>query len=204
MRVYLALMMIPQTENQKSIEAKPVKKSEIRELLLFIAIAIVIVVPIRVFIAQPFIVKGHSMYPTFNDRDYLIVNELSLHLGNPSRGEVVIFKHPNPPHQYLIKRVIALPGETISIKHGKVTITNAENPKGYLLDEPYIREPFDTSITVTLGENEYFVMGDNRNQSSDSRVWGVLPRKNIIGTPLIRLFPPKTFELHPGSLADFK
>ncbi len=195
--------MITQSDNQGT-DTKQGKKSEIKELLWFIAIAIVIVVPVRMFVAQPFIVKGHSMYPTFNDRNYLIVNELSLQFGNPTRGEVIVFKHPNPPHQYLIKRVIGLPGETVSIRHGKVTITNTENPKGFVLDEPYIREPFDSSITVALNENEYFVMGDNRNQSSDSRVWGVLPRKNIIGTPLVRLFPFKTFAINPGELADFE
>ena len=197
-REYTAFVMIIVQETEASKTNTPGKKSEARELILFICIAILCVLPIRLFIAQPFIVKGHSMYPTFQDKDYLIVNELRMYFKEPVRDEVVVFKHPNPPHQYLIKRIIGLPGETIQLRNGKVTIINEDNPKGFVLPETYIREPFNTSMTVELKDNEYFVMGDNRNQSSDSRVWGVLPKKNIVGMPLVRLLPVKNIGLHPG------
>ncbi len=161
----------------------PEKKSKTKEylkslwdLVKFIALALVIVLPIRMFIAQPFIVSGESMVPTFQDGQYLIVDELSYNLNGPHRGDVIVFKYPKDTKRFFIKRIIGMPNEKIIIDNGKTKIINKENPDGFVLDEPYINESFDTTEKYTTGDNEYFVMGDNRNRSSDSREWGLLPR----------------------------
>lgn len=175
----------------------------ITEIIQFSLIAILIVVPIRLFIAQPFIVSGDSMFNTFQNGQYLIVDQLSYHLNDPARGDVIIFRYPRDPSKFFIKRIIGLPGDTIAIEDSKVIITNETHPDGVVLDEPYVNamdpaEPFEEK----LGDREYFVMGDNRNQSSDSRSWGVLQEERIIGRAFLRLFPPETIEYLPGKVAD--
>ncbi len=191
------------------------KRSSFFETIKFILLAIAIVLPIRLFIAQPFIVDGLSMYPTFNDRDYLIVDEISYRFENPSRGDVVVFQYPCPnaavatvgecpnPIRYYIKRIIGVPGDTVIATAGKgVTIKNAAHPGGETLAEPYISEEEAAGtypdITTTLGPDEYFVMGDNRPHSSDSRIWGVLKRSYLVGRPLVRLFPLGSVGVFPG------
>ncbi len=177
---------------------EPAKKENFfYDLFKFALIAIVIIVPIRTFIAQPFIVSGASMDPTFGDGQYLVVDQLSYHFEKPSRGDVIIFKYPRNDKLFFIKRIIGLPGETIRSEDGVITITDNSTtpPSSKILSEPYIaedRKSFD-SFTETLGPTEYFVMGDNRNQSSDSRAWGPLDRSYFIGRPVIRLFPPALF-----------
>jgi len=160
------------------------------EITKIVVIALVIVVPIRYFVFQPFFVRGQSMEPNFEDGNYLIVDELSLRFRDVQRGEVVVFKYPNNPSQRYIKRIIGLPGETIEIKDGKVEVFNQGG--GRILDEseylsPEIQTPGD--IRITLAENEYFVLGDNRYASSDSRHWGPLPREDIIGRVVLRAWP---------------
>ena len=160
------------------------------EITKIVVIALVIVVPIRYFVFQPFFVRGQSMEPNFEDGNYLIVDELSLRFRDVQRGEVVVFKYPNNPSQRYIKRIIGLPGETIEIKDGKVEVFNRGG--GRILDEseylsPEIQTPGD--IRITLAENEYFVLGDNRYASSDSRHWGPLPREDIIGRVVLRAWP---------------
>ena len=168
------------------------------ELLKFVLVAAVIVVPLRLFIAQPFIVSGASMEPTFDNGEYLIVDELSYHLNDPARGDVVIFRYPKDPSQFFIKRVIGLPGEQVSISGGTLTVTKADGTSA-ALDESYvINKGNGTSATWRLGEGEYFVMGDNRPQSSDSRAWGPLPRNNIVGRAFIRLLPIDKAAIFPG------
>ena len=159
------------------------------ETAKIIIIALLIVVPIRYFVFQPFFVKGQSMEPAFENGDYLIIDELSYKLRTPERGEVVVFKYPNDPSQRYIKRIISLPGETVEIQGGKITIVNAEGKE--VLDEKYLTSGALTSgdIKVTLGVKEYFVLGDNRAASSDSRRWGTLPEDNIIGRVLLRAWP---------------
>jgi signal peptidase I len=173
-------------------------------LVKFAIIALIIVIPIRMFIAQPFVVSGESMFPTFHDGEYLIVDEISYLFGNQHRGDVVIFRYPNDTKRFFIKRIIGLPNEEISIKNGEVTIINKEHPLGFKLDEPYIDEPFDTTYTYKTGADEYFVMGDNRNRSSDSRIWGLLPSKLMVGRAYLRLLPTKEISYLPGYYKESK
>ncbi len=168
------------------------------ELARFAIIAIAIVIPIRVFIAQPFIVSGSSMVPTFENGEYLVVDEVSYRLGEPKRGDVVIFKYPNDTTKFFIKRIIGLPNETIDIKGSEVTITNREHPEGLKLDQPYVKNAANDKTHFELKEDEYFVMGDNRTASSDSRYWGAVPRKLIVGRAFLRLLPPSHLGLMPG------
>lgn len=160
------------------------------EIIKIVIIASVIVLPIRYFLFQPFIVKGESMVPNFESGDYLIVDEISYKLGNPQRGDVVVFNYPLDTTQRFIKRVIGLPGETVEVNNGKVKITEA-NGNPVTLDEKYIPKDFTTNgnLKITLKSDQYFVMGDNREFSFDSRSWGVLPRKDMIGKAVLRLYP---------------
>ncbi|HET8575425.1 MAG TPA: signal peptidase I [Candidatus Paceibacterota bacterium] len=176
--------------------------SYFKEILKFVAIAVVIVVPVRLFVAQPFIVSGSSMYPTFKNGQYLIVDEISYDFHKPERGDVIVFHYPKDPSKYFIKRVIGLPGETVDIRDGHVYIKNAAHPNGFELSEPYVKDPSSETMTRTLGQGEYFMMGDNRAASSDSRVWGPLPANLIVGRTLLRLFPVQSIKIHPGEVSS--
>jgi len=156
------------------------------EILKIVLIALVIVIPIRYFLFQPFIVKGQSMEPNFENSNYLIVDELSYRFRDPQRGEVVVFRYPKNISQRFIKRIIGLPGEKIEIEAGVVMMN------GKILDESkYLPSGVQTTgnTQISLDENEYFVLGDNRISSFDSRQWGVLPRKNIVGRVYFRAWP---------------
>ena len=168
--------------------------SFIFETLKIAGLALIIVLPIRYFLFQPFLVWGQSMVPNFHDGDYLLVNELIYRVSEPQRGDVVIFKYPQNPSARYIKRVIGLPGETIEIVDGNIIIH--KDGKSFVLDESaYLPEGVETLpkrwtlLGESLGEDEYFVLGDNRESSSDSRVWGPLPRENIIGEVFFRAWP---------------
>lgn len=174
------------------------------DLIKFAVIALIIVIPIRLFIAQPFVVSGESMFSTFHDGEYLIVDELSYHLNTPHRGDVVIFRYPLDKKRFFIKRIIGLPNEEILINNGEIIIMNKENPDGFKLDEPYINEKFDTTDSFKTSNDEYFVLGDNRNRSSDSRVWGLLPGKLIIGRAYLRLLPFNEISYLPGYYQETK
>jgi len=158
---------------------------------------------IRFFVATPYIVSGASMEHTYENHDYLIVDRLTYDFSQPQRGDVVVFGLPQEPSRDLIKRVIGLPGETIELSGSAptVTIVNAAHPQGLVLDEPYLSPENlggSTDMKVTLGADQYFVLGDNRKVSADSRLWGILPRKDIVGRVLLRLFPFTTIGLLPG------
>lgn len=168
------------------------------ELVRFALLAFLIILPIRAFIAQPFIVSGSSMYPTFKDGNYLIVDQISYRLEIPKRGEVIVFKYPKDTSKYFIKRIIGLPGETVTIKGSQVNIKNTAKPEGFDLTEPYVKNLATNDMTVTLGSNEYFVMGDNRSASSDSRSWGNVPKNLIIGRTFVRLLPFSSTGFWPG------
>ncbi len=172
------------------------------EIIRFSVIALLIVIPIRMFVAQPFIVSGASMEQTFHTGEYLIVDQVSYQINEPVRGDVIIFRYPKDPSKYFIKRVIGLPGDTVVIEGSKVTIKDETHPEGFILKEPYIKSMSpDNLLTEKLGPREYFVMGDNRDQSSDSRSWGVLQEERIIGKAFLRLYPPSTLGMLPG---DYK
>jgi signal peptidase I len=169
--------------------------SFIWEVSKVVVIALLIVLPIRYFLFQPFFVNGQSMEPNFEDGDYLIVDELSYRIRAPERGEVVVFNYPHDPSQRYIKRIIGLPGETIEIADGKVYILgNGGGEYNELNESSYLPSIYTSgSMKVTLGDAEYFVMGDNRVASSDSRRWGNLPRENIIGRVYLRAWPIGSF-----------
>lgn len=160
-------------------------------MLETIAIAVVAVLVVRTFVAQPFLVSGSSMEPTFNNGDYLLVDELTYHFRFPERGEVIVLKYPKDPSSYFIKRVIGLPGETVVIKNGEVTVV--DQGKKEVLNEPYLDQPMvPGDFEETLGPNQYFVMGDNRNYSYDSRSWGPVPSSDVVGVVRLRLWPLAT------------
>lgn len=193
------------TKNTPDVKNKTEKESYLKETFLFALIALAIVIPIRIFVAQPFIVSGSSMFPTFEDKQYLIVDELTYRLKEPKRGSVIIFKVPNDTKKYFIKRIIGLPGETVKINGDSVSIINKKHPEGIVLNEQYINSAIQLSLatsTTLLNNDQYFVMGDNRNQSYDSRYWGPLESKYIIGRPIIRLFPFQNFSIFPGEYSE--
>lgn len=188
------------TLDEQTRDSSPREENSFLEIVRFSAIALLIVIPVRMFIAQPFIVSGASMEQTFHNGEYLIVDQVSYHLHNPERGDVVIFRYPKDPSKFFIKRIIGVPGDTVSIEGSTVTITNEAHPTGFELNEPYIKSMRPgVTIIEKLGDREYFVMGDNRDESSDSRVWGVLQEERIIGKAFLRLFPPQNFDVLPGA-----
>ncbi|TSC86471.1 MAG: signal peptidase I [Parcubacteria group bacterium Gr01-1014_8] len=176
-----------------SISLEPVQSSSGRGALFgYTVFALILALIIRFFIAAPYVVAGSSMEHNFNNWDYLITDRISYRFEEPQRGDVIVFHLPQEYSRTLIKRIIGLPGETVQVDSQGVRIQNAENTEGFYLDEPYlslenIGGPMGT--TVTLGSDQFFVLGDNRRVSSDSRTWGILPRENIVGRVLLRLFP---------------
>ncbi len=166
--------------------------AELWDIIKVLAISLAIVLPFRYYIAQPFIVRGASMEPTFEDREYLIIDEVTYYFNAPERGEVIVFRYPRDPRQFFIKRIIGLPGEKVETKDGRVKLYNAAYPDGFTLEEFYLVPPgkeTQPNLTITLGQDEYFVLGDNRGFSSDSRVWGPLHKKLIVGRVLFRAWP---------------
>jgi len=161
------------------------------EIFEVVAVAVVVVVAIRSFIVQPFLVSGASMEPSFSSNDYLLIDEVSYRFNQPSRGDVIVFRYPGDESIYYIKRVIGLPGEHLLISDGKIKIFNSENPDGFVLDEFYLPSGLKTSGNeeVALKSDQYFVMGDNRNYSFDSRSWGNLQKSEIVGLVRLRLWP---------------
>ncbi len=158
------------------------------EIVKVVLISLAIILPIRYFLVQPFYVEGASMEPNFYDKEYLIIDEISYRFQNPQRGEVIILKNPDDRHFYFIKRVVALPGEKVSVLNGRVFINDKQ------LDETYIKNfSHDDYGPTTLESDEYFVMGDNRNNSSDSRYFGPLKRQDIIGRVWVRGWPLNRF-----------
>lgn len=158
------------------------------EIIETVAIAVVVVVLVRVFVVQPFVVSGASMEPTFYNGNYLLVDELTYRFRDPERGEVIVFRYPGDLSSFYIKRIIGLPGDRVVLRDN--TISVYEHGKGRVLHESYLLgNPTNGSFDVTVPDGEYFVMGDNRNFSFDSRSWGSLPKGDIIGVVRLRLWP---------------
>lgn len=178
------------------------------EIIKVVLLAFLIIVPVRVFLFQPFFVQGASMEPNFEDSNYLIINEFGykqtafnvagreLFTLEPfkdlERGASVVFRYPKNHTQFFIKRVVGLPGEKIQVRDNKVTIFNTNNPDGFVLDESaYLSNTVKTvgDLTLELKAAEYFVLGDNRAYSSDSRYWGPVKKSEIIGKVALRAWP---------------
>lgn len=174
------------------------KKESWWDIVKFALITAAIVLPIRFFVAQPFMVSGPSMEPTFMNSDYLIVDEISYRFEKPKRGEVIIFKRPDE-NKYLIKRIIGLPGETVELSGDTVTIKNSEYPNGFNLDQTFVSYmKSELNTTIILDYDDYYVLGDNRPVSYDSRGWGPLEAKDIVGRPFLRLYPFNQLGIFPG------
>ena len=220
-------------------EMQQTKIAAIKDFVIIIIAAWVIMLPIRMLLVDPFVVSGGSMDNTFHNGNYLIIDEISYRFEKPQRGDVIVFQAPQtalavegqslptknfwyyvreftfwPEDTYYIKRVIGLPGETVQIDGDQVKIYNAANPNGFTLNEPYayMNPSLPTSTIaffegihkkITLGPDEYFVMGDDRHNSSDSRIWGVLPGENITGRVLLRLAPLSQVSVFPGKYASY-
>lgn len=167
--------------------------SWIWEMLKVVVVSLVIIIPVRMFVFQPFVVQGASMEPNFQEKEYLIIDEISQRFESRERGQVVVFHPPQDPKVYYIKRVIGLPGETVEIKDGRIAIYNKAQPQGFVLDESAYLPSTDIDVfyqsKVTLTDDQYFVMGDNRRNSLDSRKIGPIPTDHIRGRVLVRAFP---------------
>lgn len=171
----------------------------ILEVIQIVLISAAVIIPIRYFLIQPFYVKGASMEPNFFDHEYLIIDELSYRFSHPERGQIVVFRYPRDPSQFFIKRVIGLPGETVEITNNHIVIYTTDHPNGVVLEEPYIAdEQTSGKLKVTLSDEEYYLLGDNRDASLDSRIFGPVKRSFIIGRVWVRGLPLSrlgTFEL---------
>ena len=167
-----------------------------KEIIETVVISVAIVLLVRTFLFQPFFVKGESMLPNFSSGDYLIVDEITPRLSGFERGDVIVFRNPNSSSIFFIKRIIGLPEERIVIKEGKIYIYNKEHPTGFQLKEPYLTDNYTPgNVDITLKKNQYFVLGDNRKASYDSRAWGPLEKSDIIGIVRLRAWPPKALAI---------
>lgn len=162
----------------------------ILEFVKTVAIIIIIAFFVRFYLVQPFVVEGQSMEPNFHNGEYLMVDKLSYRFREPKRGDVIVFHPPTQPNVNYIKRIIALPGESIEIKNGEIFVNGAKVEEDYIpQEETLVRNSQAANLKQTMGQGEYFVLGDNRGHSSDSREWGSVPTANIIGRAWIILFP---------------
>lgn len=173
-------------------------KENIIEIGKFLLLILVTVVPFRIFVAEPYIVSGVSMSNTLETGHYLIINKFKHKITGLERGDLVVFTPPHDQDKTYIKRVLGLPGETLKIDDQKVYIKAKDSDEFVLIEEPYIKTPPRLNDQRTMDEKEYYVMGDNRDSSSDSRSWGVVKQSSIKGEPFIRLFPLKKISLMPG------
>jgi signal peptidase I len=164
----------------------------IKELLITFLLALIVVIPIRAFLFQPFLVKGQSMEPSFYTGDYLIVDEITYRFRDPKRGEVIVFKYPQNEKQKFIKRVIGLPGEEVEIKGEELIVKNEKGEIVY--SEKNSSNSIFGNLKIKLGKGEFFVLGDNRAHSLDSRYFGKVKKREIVGRVVLRLFPPQRIE----------
>ncbi len=193
------------------VSIKLLEEDEAPSSLLVWIIGIVIIVKlVQAFLIQPFIVDGASMLPTYHNQEFLLVDKLTYRVSEPNRGDIMIFKlyeNKNNPYEgkHLIKRVIGLPGERVVVRNGVTMIYNKNNKDGFILDEPYVTyKDTEKSVDITLDDHHYFMMGDNRAQSYDSRDWGPLDAVNIKGEVLIRMYPFKQIGYKPGKYSFTK
>ena len=182
------------------------------EIVQIVVVAAAIIIPVRFFLVQPFYVRGASMEPTFFDKEYLLIDEITYRFAEPKRGDVVVFRYPRDPSEFFIKRIVGMPGDTVDVKDGGVTITNQDHAGGVVLEETYLDQPVTIGNKhVTLNPDEYFLLGDNRGSSLDSRNFGPVKEEYIVGKVWLRglpldrfsLFEPTTYEqLEPAVSGD--
>lgn len=181
-------IMTEHTPEQKTFKQKAL--ASFFELVHVVVISVAIIVPVRYFLIQPFYVKGASMEPNFHDHEYLIIDEISFRFREPKRGEIVVFRYPLDHRQFFIKRIIGLPGERIKVSAGRVIVYNNEHPQGQALDESsYLSVYTRGDKDIQLGNSEYFLLGDNRDASLDSRVFGPVNESALIGRVWLRGWP---------------
>ncbi len=208
------MSLLPQLD-QSEKEKKEVPPSEVQAgalvniglfLLELIKIAILAGLTIwlvRYFLFKPFYVKGESMQPNFFESEYLIIDELTYRFRPPVRGEVIVMKAPVAEKDFYLKRIVGLPGERVKIEDNKVIIYNEQYPQGKVIEESYLTEETDGSYSTTLGPNEYFVMGDNRNASFDSRRFGPIEKDKIVGKAWLRGWPPTRISIFSAPKYNF-
>lgn len=193
---YDKMLLIKIVKCQKNMEnlQKKQNKEEIMDFLKTVIVSAGIMLFVRFFIIQPFVVKGSSMEPNFYEKDYLIVDEITYRFKEPQRGDIIVFKYKDEnKSEYLIKRIVGLPGDTVIIRDGKVFINN--NLGELVLEEPYLPIDRETmgNLSEEIKENNYFVLGDNRAVSLDSRYFGQINKDTIVGKTLLRGFPFNKF-----------
>jgi signal peptidase I len=160
---------------------------------------LIIAFVIRQFFMQPFLIDGQSMEPNFHNNQLILVDKLTYKFKDPQRGDVVVFASPPDPRVYFIKRIIGLPGDDISIRNGNVYVNNEQLREPYLEGQKTLAHgSMGRTLETTVPPNNYFVLGDNRDESSDSRDWGDLPRNNIVGRSWIVIYSPDSQEISRG------
>ncbi|MEK7151384.1 MAG: signal peptidase I [Patescibacteria group bacterium] len=186
---------LPQPEQNLKQQSRQEALAFIWETIKIVVISFAIIVPIRYFVVQPFFVKGASMEPTFEDSNYVLIDEIGYRFNDPKRGDVIVFRFPEDKSQFFIKRIVGLPEETLEIKDNKIIIYNKQNSRGFILNETYLDKSQVTTgnMRIKLDPSEYFVLGDNRMRSSDSRRWGTLNKSLITGKVFFRAWPIDKF-----------
>ncbi len=200
---FFVLFNFRKNKEERAIARRASWYSNFQEILRFVTTVGFFFIIIKSFLIQPFLVQQTSMVPTFQPYDYIIVDRFTYKfLHEPKRGDVVVFKSgPENGNKYLIKRIIGLPGEQITVDGANTIITDSTHPEGFVLDETYIQNKDERTKKITiLKENEYFMMGDNRPLSLDSRMLGPITREKIVGRTLMRLYPFSEISLFPGSV----
>ena len=187
----------PQVQSQVPVENKINWKQFAWDLVETIALAVLLYIGINAISARVR-VDGFSMRPTLDDGEFVLVNRMAYRFGDIERGDIIVFNYPANPDQELIKRVIGLPGDQVTINNGQVALN------GYILSEPYIADAPQYDGEWRVPDNYLFVLGDNRNNSSDSHAWGMLPIENIVGKAIVIYWPPKMWEIirHANVLAS--
>jgi signal peptidase I len=178
---------------ESEVPTEPIEKKEswtrfFLDLLETLVLSVALFLGINALTARV-LVDGYSMRPTLENQQRLIVNKLAYKSGLPELGDIVVFHFPIDPEDDFIKRVVGLPGDEIKIANGNVSVN------GEVLIEPYIAAAPNYAGTWYVPENEVFVLGDNRNNSSDSHVWGAVPSENLIGKAIVIYWPPPAWAM---------
>jgi len=191
----IAMANTPQQDPSNSLGSHII--DFIQTLVVFAAIG----TAIYFFIAQPHKVSGSSMVPNFHNGDYIITDKVSYKIGSPQHGDIIVFKNPRDESQDFIKRIIGIPGDTVKVENGVVTVNGTQIPEPYLLSGLFTenRAYFTEGKEVTVEDGKYIVFGDNRPNSSDSREWGFITNAEIIGKVFLRYWPADQIGIIKGS-----